>query len=80
MWKLGLRPRNPRKGIHKWVFPCSAVCALSNDNSLTYTVTFAVHTLDKRDHTCADQSVRVGEGLGGGKGLGGGGKHKLNLW
>ncbi len=24
MWKLGLRPCNPRKGIHKWDFPCSA--------------------------------------------------------
>ncbi len=23
MRKLGLRPRNPKKGIHKWDFPCS---------------------------------------------------------
>ncbi len=26
MWKLGLRLRNSRKGIHKWDFPCSAQC------------------------------------------------------
>ncbi len=25
MWKLGLRPRNLRKGIHKWDFRCSAL-------------------------------------------------------
>jgi hypothetical protein len=24
MWKLGLRPRNSQKGIHKWDFCCSA--------------------------------------------------------
>ncbi len=26
MWKLGLRPAIPRKGIHKWDFPCSVKC------------------------------------------------------
>jgi hypothetical protein len=25
MWKLGLRPAIPRKGIHKWDFLCSEV-------------------------------------------------------
>ncbi len=24
MWKLGLRPHSPKKGIHKWDFRCSA--------------------------------------------------------
>jgi hypothetical protein len=27
MWKLGLRPRNPQKGIHKWDFPVSVSSA-----------------------------------------------------
>ena len=27
-WKLGLRPRNPRKGIHKWDCPCSVTHSL----------------------------------------------------
>jgi hypothetical protein len=29
MWKLGLRPRNSQKGIHKWDFHCS-VCMPRN--------------------------------------------------
>ncbi len=30
MWKLGLRPRNSRKGIHKWDFPCSVEYSITN--------------------------------------------------
>ncbi len=35
MWKLGLWPAIPRKGIHKWYFPYSAGCSIYNgDNSI----------------------------------------------
>jgi hypothetical protein len=32
MWKLGLRPRNSQKGMHKWNFPCSADLSLEINN------------------------------------------------
>jgi hypothetical protein len=35
MWKSGLRPAIPRKGIHKWDFRCSVDCAVQRYTGYT---------------------------------------------
>ncbi len=37
MWKLGLRPSNSQKRIHKWDFRCSAQIWKVRKNDVTYT-------------------------------------------